>query len=106
GETGRPAAMREPAHDHLVARDHLLPVDAEILPRLVRSARDREPPSDERTRVIGPAGLHGQPAEVDVRTLPYGLLARRRAALLRRHVHHLHEHRTRVLPRILQALRR
>ena len=36
-EIERAAAMREPAHDHLVARDHLLAVDAEVLPRLVRA---------------------------------------------------------------------
>ena len=35
-EIERAAAMREPAHDHLVAADHLLAVDAEVLPRLVR----------------------------------------------------------------------
>ncbi len=90
----------------LLRRDHLLPVDAEVLPRLVRSARHREAPGDERADVVGPAGLHRQAREVDVGALPHDLLARRGAPLLRRHVHHLHEHRPRVLPRVLQPLRR
>jgi hypothetical protein len=30
----RAAAMRQPAHDHLVRPDHLLAVDAEVLPFL------------------------------------------------------------------------
>ncbi|MEY4912892.1 MAG: hypothetical protein RL025_719, partial [Bacteroidota bacterium] len=47
-EIERAAAVREPAHDHLVAPDHLLPVDAEVLPRLVRAARHREAPGDQR----------------------------------------------------------
>ena len=34
-EIERAAAMRQPAHDDLVRRDHLLAVDAEVLPRLV-----------------------------------------------------------------------
>ena len=33
-EVERAAAMRQPAHDHLVAGDHLLPVDAQVLPLL------------------------------------------------------------------------
>ena len=96
--------MREPAHDDLVARDHLLPVDAEVLARLVRPARDGQAPGDQRRRVARPAGLHRQPREIDVVALPHDLLAGRRRALLRRHVQHLHEHRARVLPRVLQAL--
>jgi hypothetical protein len=53
----RAAAVREPSHDELVASDQLLPVDAQILPHLVRPARDGEPPRDERPCVAGPAGL-------------------------------------------------
>ncbi len=98
--------MGEPAHDDLVARDHLLPVDAEVLPRLVRPARHREPPCDQRRDVVRPAGLHRQSREIDVGAFPHDLLAWRRAALLGRHVHHLQEHGPRVLPRVLQALRR
>jgi len=47
-----------------------------------------------------------QAREVDGSTLPHHLLAGPGAALLRRHVQHLHEHRPRGLPRVLQALRR
>ena len=90
----------------LFARDHLLPVDAEVLPRLVRAARHGEAPGDERPGVAGPAGLHRQAREIDVGAFPDDLLARRRLPLLRRHLHHLHEQRPRVLPRVLQALRR
>ena len=36
-EVERAAAVREPAHDDLVAADHLLAVDAEVLARLVRA---------------------------------------------------------------------
>src|SRR4029079_19369336 len=82
----RAAAMREPAHDHLVARDHLLPVDAEILSRLVRTARDGQSPRDERTGIAAPAGLHGEASEVYAGALPDDLLARRGTPLLRRHV--------------------
>jgi hypothetical protein len=34
----RPAAMGQPAHDHLVRPEHLLAVDAEVLPVLVGRA--------------------------------------------------------------------
>ena len=105
-EVERAAARVEPAHDHLVARDHLLPVDAEVLPRLVRAARDGESPGDERRDVARPAGLHRKAREVDVGAFPHDVLARCRASLLRRHVHHLQEERPRVLPRVLEALRR
>ena len=37
-EVERAAAVRQPAHDELVAREHLLAVDAQVLPRLVRPA--------------------------------------------------------------------
>ena len=40
----RAAAMREPAHDDLVAADHLLAVDAEVLALLLRPARDGRAP--------------------------------------------------------------
>jgi hypothetical protein len=37
-EIQRAAAMRQPAHDQLVGTDHLLPVDAEVLPLLAGRA--------------------------------------------------------------------
>ncbi len=73
---------------------------------LVRAARHRQAPGDQRRDVAGPAGLHRQPAEVDVGALPAHFLARRRRSQLRRHVQHLHEHRPRVPPRVDQPLRR
>src|SRR6185369_8668562 len=70
----RAAAMREPAHDDLVRSDDLLAVDAEILPRLVRPARDRESPGNQWSRVLRPAGLHRQAGKIDVLALPDELL--------------------------------
>jgi hypothetical protein len=66
-EIERAAAVRQPAHDELVAREHLLAVDAQVLPRLVRPARDDQAPGDERRHVAGPAVLHRQARQVDVR---------------------------------------
>jgi hypothetical protein len=105
-EIERPTPMREPAHDHLVRRDHLLPIDAEVLPLLERTARDGESPRDERSRVAGPACLDRQARKIDLIALPHGLLARGGVPTLRRHVEHLHEHGARVLPCIPEALRR
>jgi len=82
----RAAAMRQPAHDDAVARDHLLAVDAQVLARLVGPLRDHQPPGDERRRVAGPAVLHRQFPQVDVVALPDDLLARRIAHFARRHV--------------------
>jgi hypothetical protein len=67
----------------LVARDHLLPVDAQVLAlarvrHRLRAARDDQAPGDQRAGVAGPAGLHRQAAEVDVRALDILLLAGRR----------------------------
>ena len=105
-EIERAATMRQPAHDHLIAADHLLAVDAEILPGFVGTARYGQAPGDQWRDILRPARLHGQAAQIDVGTFPYDFLAGRRGALLGRHIHHLHEDRSRVLPRILQALRR
>src|SRR3954470_22743724 len=87
------AAVREPAHDDAIAADHLLPIDAEVLPRLLWPARHGQAPGNQRTSVIRPAGLHRQAREVDVLSLPDNLLARRARALLRRHVEDLLQHR-------------
>ena len=100
-EIERAATLRQPAHDDLVARDHLLAIDAQVLTRLVRAARHRQAPGDERARIARPAGLDRQAAEIDLRALPDDLLAGRAGALLRRHVQHLLEHRQ-LVPGILQ----
>ena len=104
-EVERAAPMREPAHDQLVAADHLLPVDAEVLPRARRAARDGEAPGDQRPGVAWPAGLDRQPAEIDLAALDALLLAGRPRHLLRRHVQHLLEQRP-LVPGIAQPLRR
>src|SRR3954463_11352820 len=100
----RTAAMREPAHDHLVARQYLLSIDTEILTRLVRTAGDGKPPRNERPR-IGRAGrLYRQPREIDVGALPDDLLARRARAFLGRQVEDFLQYRQ-LVPGILQAPR-
>jgi len=90
-EVERAAAVGEPAHDDAVGRNHLLAINAEVLPRLRRSARHGEAPRDQRPGILGPAGLHRQAREVDVGAFPDDLLAWGRRALLRRHVEDLHE---------------
>ena len=92
-EIERAAAMREPAHDEAIRPDHLLAVDAEVLALLVRPARHRQAPGDERARITRPASLYRQRAEVDLAAFADELLAGRRRALLRRHVEHPPEHR-------------
>src|SRR3990170_3730087 len=89
GVIERASAVREPAHDDAVAADDLLAVDAEVLPRLQRAARDRESPGDERPRVLRPAGLHWQPSEVHLFPLEHELLRRRARYRLWRHVEQL-----------------
>ena len=100
----RAAAMGEPAHDDLVARDHLLAVDAQVLAALIRPARHGEPPRDERPRVARPAGLYGQAPEIHGCAFPHGLLARRIGDLPRRHRQHLLQERQ-LVPRVLPAAR-
>ena len=85
-EVLRAAAVRQPAHDDLVAREHLLAVDAQVLARLVRAARDDQPPGDERRHVARPAVLHRQARQVHVRAFPHHVLAGGRARHLGRHV--------------------
>ncbi|MNV48081.1 hypothetical protein D3C71_1399710 [compost metagenome] len=75
GKVQRPAPVGQPAHDDLVAREHLLAVDAQVLPRLARAARDGQAPGDERCHVAGPAVLHGQAGQVDIGPFPHLLLA-------------------------------
>ena len=99
------AALRQPAHDDLVRRDHLLAIDAQVLPRLLRPARDREAPGDQRAGVARPAGLDRQPGKIDVLALPHDFLAGRASRYLRRHVDHLLQHRQ-LVPGVLQTLGR
>src|SRR3989441_12744045 len=69
--------MREPAHDDAVSPDHLLAVDAEVLPLLLGTARDGEAPGDERPGVAGPAVLDRQAREIDVVSFAHRLVAGR-----------------------------
>ena len=91
-EVQRAPTVRQPAHDELVAIEHLLAVDAEVLARLVRAARDGEAPGDERGHVAGPAVLDGQAGQVDGVPVEHFLLARRLADGAGRHVPQRPEH--------------
>ena len=61
GKVQRSAPVRQPAHDELVMADHLLAVDAQVLPLFMRPTGDGQPPGDERGHIAGPAVLDGQP---------------------------------------------
>ena len=99
------AAVREPAHDQAVFPDYLHAVDPEILPLLVRAARDHQGPGDQRAGVARPAGLHRQHAEVDVVFLEDVLLALAAPDHLGRHGEHLAEDRE-FVPGITHAFGR
>ncbi|KFB74583.1 MAG: hypothetical protein AW09_000096 [Candidatus Accumulibacter phosphatis] len=101
----RAAAVRQPAHDHPVAPDHLLAIDAQVLAALVRPARHRQSPGDQWRCVARPAELDRQTRQVDVFAFPDEILARRRRTHTRRHVEHLPEYRQ-LVPGILESLRR
>jgi hypothetical protein len=104
-EIERAAAVGQPAHDRPVASDHLLAVDAQVLPGLGGPARDHQSPCDQRRDVARPAGLDRQSPEVEIRAFPDLLLAGRARHLAGRHVQHLPQHRQ-LVPGVLQALGR
>ncbi len=58
------AAVGQPAHNQFVFADHLLAVDAEVLPFFFRPAGDYQWPGNQWPRIIGPAGLNGQFAQI------------------------------------------
>lgn len=60
------AAMGQPAHDYLVAIDHLLPVDAEVQPFLEGAFGDHHAPGDQPAGVVRPASLYRQRGQVHV----------------------------------------
>ncbi len=99
------AAMAQPAHDDLVAADHLLTIDTQVLTLLVRPPGDRQAPGDQRRDVSGPAMLHGQHAKVDVVAFHNDLLAGRVLDHLGRHGDDLLEDRQ-LGPGIAQTLGR
>src|SRR5918999_4066070 len=100
----RAPSMREPAHDQAVLPDHLLAIDAEVLPRLGRAARHGEAPRDERTSVLRPARLHRQAAEIDVFVFDDDLLAGCIRNGLWRQVEELLPDR-KLVPQVAQAFR-
>ena len=100
--------MRQPAHDHLVARNHLLAINAQVLAaagigQALRPARHHQPPGDERPGVARPTPLHGQLAEVDLTGFKSHLLARGRAHHGGFHVPHGLD-QMQKLARVFQAL--
>ncbi|MNV59442.1 hypothetical protein D3C71_1518660 [compost metagenome] len=97
--------MAQPAHDDLVAADHLLTVDTEVLPVLVRTFSDGQAPGDQWRNVARPAGLHRQRREVDVVALDDHFLADRIFDDLGRHRDDLAEDRQ-LGPGVFQPLRR
>ncbi len=91
-------------------RDHLLPIDAEVLPRArprdaLRSPRHDESPRDQRPGIVGPAGLDRQRAEVDVAALDDMTLTRGATDDARRHVAQRLHHRDQPAG-VLEAARR
>jgi hypothetical protein len=99
------AAMGQPAHDELVRSDDLLPVDAQVLARLVGAPGDDQAPGEQGAHVTGPAGLDGQARQIHVLAFPHHLLAGGGAHFPGAHVEHLLQHRP-LVPGILQAARR
>ncbi|MNF89688.1 hypothetical protein D3C84_722230 [compost metagenome] len=99
------ATVAEPAHDDLVAADHLLAIDAEVLPLLVRPAGDGQAPGDQWGDVARPAGLHRQLRQVDVVALLHHFLAGAILQHLGRHGDDLLEDRQ-LAPGVLQPLGR
>ena len=97
--------MCEPAHDHAVATDDLLPVDAEILALVRRTARRSEPPSNERGGIAGPASLDRPGRKIDIAAFELDFLHDRVFHGLRCHVEHLFQQRQRA-PGCAQAARR
>ena len=85
--------MGQPAHDGLVLADDLLPIDAEILPLLVRPSRDDQRPGDQWSGIARPAGLDRIAAQVDLVAGQHHFLTGRMADGLGRHVQHLLEQR-------------
>ena len=101
----RPAAMRQPAHDQLVRAQHLLAINTEILPSLVRPLGNDQAPGNQRRDVARPAMLDRQARQIDVLAFPNDVLTGRARYGFRRHVEHLLQNRQ-LVPGVLQAFRR
>ncbi|MNN12433.1 hypothetical protein D3C81_1254250 [compost metagenome] len=99
------AAMAEPAHDHLVAANHLLTIDPQVLALFVRPAGHGQAPGNQRRDIARPAVLHRQHAEVDVVAFDDHFVAGGILDHFRCHRHDLLEDRQ-LRPGILEALGR
>ncbi|MNM52217.1 hypothetical protein D3C81_632920 [compost metagenome] len=104
-EVQRAATVRQPAHDDLIASQHLLAVDTEVLPLLVRPLGDHQAPGNQGRDIAGPAMLDRQARQVDVVAFPDDFLALGAAQFLWRHVPHGFHQRTQA-QQILEILRR
>ncbi len=99
------ATMRQPAHDHAVAPEHLLTVDAKVLAGFLGPTRHHQAPGDQWRHVSWPAVLNRQARQIDLLAFPDNFLAEAVAGGFRRHVKHLFEHRP-FIPGIAQAFGR
>ncbi len=99
------AAVAQPAHDDLVAADHLLAIDTQILPFLVRPLGNHQAPGDQRAGIARPAGLDRNAAQIDIVTFKHLRLAGGVAQDLGRHVDDFLEDRQ-LAPGVFQPLRR
>ncbi len=93
GEIQRAAAVRQPAHDHPVAVDHLLAVDRDVLAWLAGAARHHQAERDQAADVAGPAALDRQRVQVDGVAFEHDLVEGRIRHHARRHVRELGQFR-------------
>ena len=96
----RATAVRQPAHDHLARADHLLAVDADVLPQpgplnALWPPGDHQAPGDQRPGVVGPACLDGPARQIHLVTRQLHFAASAIAPSHRLHVpdrlDHLHQ---------------
>jgi hypothetical protein len=80
------ATMRQPAHDQTSVADQLLPIDRDVLARLVRPAGDHQAEADQTARILRPAALDRQTGKIDVIALDHHLVEVRLRHRARRHV--------------------
>lgn len=99
------APMGQPAHDHPIAADDLLTIDAQVLALLARSPGDDQRPGDQGAGVARPAGLNGQLPQIHVIAFQDIFLTGGAAPHLGGHVQHLAKNRQ-VVPGIPHALGR
>ena len=91
GEIERAAAVRQPAHDHAVARQQLLAVDGDVLARLAGAPGHHQAEGDQSRHVARPAALDRKRAEVDVFAFEHRFVEGRLAGGLWRHVRQLRQ---------------